>query len=310
MSTDFTQTKTQLIYDAFQRLGVYGIGRTVSAEDISYASNVLNKMVKAWAAEGLHLFAKEEGVLYLVPGASNYLLGSTAKVTLASDEVLTILDGEHLSGISSLTVASTSGMTVADNIGIVLSDGTIHWTTIATISGATSLTINLALTSDASDEALVFTYTNNIEKPLRVLSARKRTGYGTNIIDLPLGPVGYQDYQNFPVKNVGTSPTQYNYKPQNTYGTFYLWPCPSTGAERVHFTYERILTDLDNASDNFDFPPEWLEPIEWQLAIRLARPFGKATALQDLVPMASAMLDNLKAFDSEKSGIQMMPEVG
>ncbi len=44
-SKNFSQTRAELIQDAFQILGVYGIGRTVSAEYNALASNILNKMV-------------------------------------------------------------------------------------------------------------------------------------------------------------------------------------------------------------------------------------------------------------------------
>lgn len=309
-SINFSQTRSQLIEDAFADLGIYGIGRTVSDEDMQFASNKLNKMIKAWSTKGLHLWCKEEAVLYVQPDTATYLLGSTAKATKASDEVITSLNGDHAAGSLTLTLDSTSGMTVADAVGVVLSDKTIYWTTISTIPGATSITIPASgLSGAADDNALVYTYTSALAKPLRILDARRRTGIDDTIIDLPISEIAYQDYQNFPVKSPGTSPTQFNYKPGTTYGSLYLWPCPSDGAERVHFTYERVIEDLDAHSDDFDFPQEWLEALEYQLAVRLARPFGKAAALQDLLPMASTMLDDLLNWDAEKSPVQMEPQL-
>jgi len=307
-SVDFKQSRNEVILDALQIIGAYGIGRTVSAEDLNFASNLLNKMVKAWATKGLHLFTKEEGVLYIAPNTSIYNLGVTGtRATKASDEIVTQLSAAAASSATTLSVDSTSGMVIGDFIGIVLSDKTIHWTTILTIPSSTSLTITAGLSGAASDNALVYTYTTMLQRPLRILDCRKRTGFGVDTVDLPITEIGYQDLQAFPVKNTGTSPTQYAFKPQSTFGAFYLWPCPSDGSERIMFTYERVIEDLDNTSDDFDFPAEWLEALTYQLALRLARPFGKPNAIKDLLPIASVMLNDLLDWDAEIASVQMEP---
>lgn len=295
---------------ALQRLGVYGIGRTVSSEDLSYVCDELNMMLKYWQTKGLHLFTKTEGVLYLTPGTSPYSLGSTAKATKSSDEVISLLNGDVASGSAALTVDSTSGMTIGDVLGVVLADKTIHWTTVATIPTSTTMTASAVLTGAANDNALVYTYTTALEKPLRVLSARKRTGSGENISDTILSEMSYQDYQELPVKNsTGSSPTQFAFNPNNTNSTMYLWPCPSDGAERIQFTYERKIEDMDNTSDDFDLPSEWLLAIEFNLASLIARPFGKASAVKDVLPMAQSLLDDLLDWDAEHSTIEISPQI-
>lgn len=307
-STNFKQTRNEVILDALQIVGAYGIGRTVSPEDMTFCVNTLNKMVKAWGAKGLRLFSKEEAVLYVTPGQPMYQLGGTAKATKLSDEVTSTVSALTLAGQTVLPLDSTLGMQAGDNIGIVLKDKSIYWAEIQSIASL-NVTITLGLPSDVSEGTLVYTYTNTLEKPLRVLDCRKRTFKEGYQMDLPIMSVGYQDYQSFPVKNPGSSPTQFSYLPKNNYGELYLWPCPSDGNERVMFTYERVIEDLDNISDDFDFPAEWLEPITWQLAVRIARPFGKASALNDILPLAESMYKNLLDWDSEVSSIQMYPEV-
>lgn len=313
-SVDFSQTRNEVILDAFQILGVYGIGRTVSAEDLTFASNMLNKMVKAWEAKGLHLFTKEEGVLYIVPGQAKYTLGpdsTDAYATKLEDQVITKLSAAAASGATSLTVADTTGMTVGDNIGVVTQDKTIHWTTIATIPDSTSLTITVGLDDDANNGALVYTFTNRVNKPLRVLDCRRRTGLAgdNNQFDLPLTEIAYQDYFELPVKTTSSIPNQFHYNPKNLRGDLYLWPGPSDGSERIMFTYERKIQDLDSTSDDFDFPSEWLEALTYQLAVRLARPFGKASAIQDILPLASQMLEDLLNWDAEVSEISLVADM-
>lgn len=314
-SQDFKQTRDAIILDAFQLLGVYGIGRTVSAEDTTVAANALNRMIKAWGAKGLHLWAKEEGVLFVTPNTASYSLGNAAgdaNATKLSDLVLTQLNGAHAASATSITVDSTTGMAGSDKIGIVTTDKTIHWTTISSVDSSTTLTIASGLDSAASDDGLVYTYTNKIYKPLRIISARRRTGIDSGAtsteFDLELTEIGYQSYFELPNKTINSVPNQFHYSPKNTSGTLYLFPRPSDGAERIHFTYERIIEDMDSTSDDFDFPSEWLEPIVWQLAIRLGPAFGRTEKAQALLPIASTMLDNLLDWDAEVSDVTFSPD--
>jgi hypothetical protein len=318
-SQNFSQTRSELILDAFQLIGVYGIGRTVSAEDTTVAASFLNKMIKAWAVKGLHLWEKTEGVLYLTPHEEQYSLGNAstdAYATNVSDEVVTQLNGALATSATSVTVDSTTGMTVADKIGVVLTNKTIHWTTIATIPSSTTLTLTTGVASAASDNALVYTFTSRLYKPLRILEARRVTGIDTGatstLTETPMTVIANKDFMNLSSKFKSSgSPNQYTYIPKNTNGLFYVFTRPSDGAERINFTYERIIEDLDNASDDFDFPSEWLEPITWQLALRLGPAFGRSDkAVKVIFPIASKMLDNLIEWDTETASLMFTPDLG
>ena len=315
-SQNFSQNRDAIINDAYQLLGVYGIGRTISSEDVTVASNALNRMVKAWATKGLHLWAKEEGVLFITPNTASYTLGNAsgdAHATKLDDLVLTQLNGALAASATSVTVDDTTGMTASDNIGIVLADKTIHWTTIVSVDSSTTLTLTTGVPGAANDDALVYTYTDKIYKPLRILDARRRTGVDSGAtsteFDLPLTEVSYQDYFELPTKAVNSIPNQFHYNPKLTSGKIYLYPRPSDGAERIHFSYERVLEDLDSASDDFDFPAEWLEPIVWQLAVRLGPMCGRTQKAQQLLPIAGQMLDNLLDWDAEVSEWSIMPDL-
>ena len=315
-SQNFSQTRAGLINDAFQLIGVYGIGRTVSAEDTTLASNYLNKMIKAWGAKGLHLWTKEEGVLYITPYEEEYSLGNAsgdAYATLKSDEVVTQLNGNHAASATALVVDSTTGMLASDKIGVVTTDKTIHWTTIVSVNSATSLTITAGLDSAASDNGLVYTFTSRIYKPLRILNARLVSGIDTGatstLTEVPLTSVSNEQYMQISSKfKSNGSPNQFQYSPKNISGRLYLFPRPNDGSERIHFTYERVIEDLDNTTDDFDLPSEWLEPITWQLAVRLGPAFGRSQkAMQVILPVASKMLDNLLDWDTETTSMSFIP---
>ncbi len=316
-SQNFSQSRIQVVNDAFQLLGVYGIGRTVSAEDEALANNFLNKMVKAWGAKGLHLWAKEEAVLFTDQYEEEYSLGNAAgdaHCALASDVVITQLNGAAAAAATSLTVDSTTGMAVSDNIGIITSDGDIHWDTIATIPTSTTLTITSGLDTAGNDNAGVYTYTNKIYKPLRITSCRRREGIDSGAtstqFDQVLTSISYEEYHDLPNKTTNSLPNQFHYNPKNTSGKLYLYPRPNDAEDRIHLSYERIIEDLDSASDDFDFPSEWLECLTYQLALRLGPSFGKGQkALQEIAPLASQMLDDLLSWDAEHTELRIIPDL-
>ncbi len=168
-SSNYNQTRNEIIQDALALIGVYGVGRTISAEDMAFSSNMLNKMVKTYQADALHLWAKEEGYLFIANGTGQYTLSSdstSARACFRSDAVIVELTAAAASSATTLALVST-GMTVGDHIGITLDDNTTHWTTIATIPNAASVTIILALASAASSGNSVYTFTSRVGKPLR-----------------------------------------------------------------------------------------------------------------------------------------------
>jgi hypothetical protein len=313
-STNFSQTRNDLILDALSLIGCNSVGRIPQAADITVCNNILNKMVKAWQSKGLHLWTKEEGLLFLEPYIGQYDLGSSAKFVLKDLSVTTCLASDSVLGETSLVVKSTEGMSIDDPIGIVQDDGYIYWTTISSIPD--SITVNIpgpGLPLEISSNQLVYSYSQLASKPLRILDARTLTGIdlgneGTSLVETPLTLVSYQTYFNVGMTTVtSTLPNQGMYVPKDLNGRFYIWPRPLDASKRIQITYERLIDDLYSVNNNFDFPSEWLEPLTYQLAIRIASIFGKEAKAQYLLPMASEMLQNLLDWDQEITSLTLQP---
>lgn len=309
-SVNFTQTRNQLILDAFQILGVYGVGRTVSAEDMSFAVSMLNKMVKAYMAQGLHLFTKVEGILFLNPTTPIYDMGNTAMAANASGVNISSTTIALTTGNTSVTMISTAGMVANDNIGIVIAPATpIFWTTVASVTNSTQLVLSAGVPSNIASGAYVYDYTTGINKPMRVSSCRRAQYIGDMLNEVPMAEIAYMDYMNMPLKYNGGLPNQWSYNPNDTEGMMYLWQMPNDVTQRVHFTYDRMIDDLDNVSDNFDFPSEWLEPLTWQLAVRLGPAFGKDNKVKNsILPIASNLLELIKSYDNEIGSLYFRPD--
>lgn len=317
-SVDFNQTRSEIILDALNLIGVYGVGRTVSSEDMTFANSMLNKMIKAWQAKGIHLWAKEEAYLFISDNVGAYTLGSGASdayAALKDDCVITELNGAHVTSATSLTVDDTTGMAAADNIGVVLDDDTVHWTTIVSVDSSTTLTITTGLAGAAADNKNVYTFTNRINKPLRIHSMRRVTGMDsgatTTQTEIPMQELSHQEYFDLPTKTHNGLSSHFYYNPDISTGTLYLWPRPNDPEMYFAFTYDRMLEDMDAVGNNADFPVEWLEVITYQLAVRLAPAFGKEQKVVAMImPMAVSMLDDMLNWDTETASVYLVPDKG
>lgn len=315
-SYNYNLNVTQMVNDILDQAGISGLGRTASSEDFNKVVRILNSMLKAWSAQGLHLWKKEEGVVYLDQYTAKYSLGnasSDAKCTLLSDEIITQLDGALAASATSVTVTSTTGMAVADNIGIVLSSGDIHWTTIATIPTSTTLTLTSGVATAAEDEAIVFTFTNRLYKPLRILSARLVSGIDSGSSSTKneriLAIDSYETYHNMSTKTQNGTPSLVMYNPRIITGNLYVWPRPNDASYRIEFTYERYIEDLDSITDDFDFPSEWYEPLLYQGAWRTALRYNKFNKAKMLEKLAAESLNYLLDWDNEITSLTITPDI-
>lgn len=309
-STNFTLTRDQIIKDALYLLNVLGAEEEPQASDLAFCSRRLNSMVKQWMSQGLHLWALDEGILFLTKNTASYNLGNTASdayCTTAADAVLTELGGDEAASQTALTVDDSTGMAANDIVGIELNDGTTHWSTISSVDSSTQITIADALASAAAENNNVYTFTNRITRPQRIHEARLVKGISTTT-ETPMAMVSRDDYFNLPTKTNNGTPVEFYYSPQLTSGKLYIWQRPEDTSRYIRFTYERILEDFDAAANNSDFPVEWLDALVYNLAVRVAPAFGRdQKIIATLAPMALSYLNDLLDYDNEHTSIQIQP---
>jgi hypothetical protein len=312
-SVDFNQTRNEIIQDALALLGVYGVGRTISSEDMNFSSNMLNKMIKTYQGAGLHLWAKEEAYLFIADNTAEYTLSSdatSARMSLRSDTVITELNGAHAASATTLVVDSTTGMTAADIIGIVNDDDAVTWTTIVSVDSSTGLTITAGLDGACADNRNVYTFTSRVNKPLRILGMRRVTSGPGSPSSIPMMALSHEEYFDLPNKETNGNPTHFYYNPDLTTGNLYLWARPDDPEMYFEVTFERMLEDFDASTNTPDFPSEWLECLTYQLAVRLAPAFGKINMLQVLAPIAQDLYTQASGFDQEITSVSMQIDTG
>lgn len=305
-SVDFTLTAGDIVEQAFGKIGVKVAEQALEASEMQDGLNAINLMFKTWQAQGLHLWSKTEGVLFLDKGKADYLLGPTGdKATTLDDFVGTTTTAALVTTDVIVPVTSTAGMTTGDIAGIQLDDGTRQWTTI-TVDSAVQVTLAVGVTSASALGSTLFTYTSIIDRPLRVIGARRSTfSSGT---DIQLYQFSRFDYFNQNNKLSQGTVVNYYHSPQLGNSRFYVWQTASSVNDLVKFTFERAIEDVDDKDNNVDFPAEWLEAIVYNLAARLADDYdAPLSKVQTVISKASIMLENLEGWDEEPDSINIQP---
>lgn len=307
-STDFSVDGLFIVEQAFYKIGVKKAEQALQPTEIQDGLDSLNLMVKAWQGQGLHLWTREEGVLFLDVGKTDYFIGPTGdEATNLDDFVGTNTTSAEVALATVIEVLDTTGMTAADNVGIQLDDATRHWTTIVSVDSTTQITITIGIPSAAASNNTVFTFTTFIERPLRVTSFRRKTFNADN--EIQVESWSRDEYFNQVNKNSQGTVVNAYYSPLLGNGRMYVWQTASSVNDFVRFSFERNIEDFDLTTDSPDFPIEWAETLIWNLASRLGVDYdAPVIKLQLITANANAFLENLLGFDEEFESLNLQPD--
>lgn len=312
-SYSFNLTKLQILQRALQMINIYDVNSPVDNDDLTFASDILNLMLKSWEVEGIRLWKRRQATLFTQSGQNSYQIGSVSGADhVTNSYVSTTINSAVSEGDSTVVCASVTGMSVDDNIGIELDSGTRQWFTISAINTSTkTVTLSGTVDSAASTSNTVVTYTSKINRPLEIIQATcldlKNSNSATSMMDL-----SFDEYFNLPIKtSSGQRFNNYYYDRllNNTLpytGTLYLFPQPSAVWVILNFIYYDEIQDMVNNSDSPDFPQEWLYAIITNLAVELAAfGYGKLTELAPLQQKALQLKQELLNFDNDDSSLKI-----
>ena len=270
------RTRNNIIEQALQKIGVISPDEQPRAGDVQSCAVQLDYMVKSWQGTGPHLWSLREGILFLQPGQQQYRLGTDSTDRCAASEldvVNTLTNADLVTGATQIDVVSEDGIAVNDYLGVLLNNGSLHWSTVASLS---PLTINDALPSDADSGRVVWAYTDQVGKILRIPASRRNQGQVTGIDgqDVSMTDLGREDYYNLPEKDTRGTPTQYYYQPGIDDGQLRIWPTAQDSTIFLKFTYLRPIDVFDNSASAPDFPNEWLNALVYNLALEMMPNYG------------------------------------
>lgn len=283
-SYNFAVTRDNLIADALFHIGALAEGETPSANAVTEAARMLNMMVKLRASEGMPLWALKRGVILPVTGVSS--VNTVSHIVQAGSYVETKINGNEAASQTVISVDSATGIAGSDQIGIELDDGTMHWTTVSSVS-SNDITIATGIASAAADDSKVYAYTassDRIPRPIRIIEANILET--TNDISWEIDIEDRADYYALGNRTTASIPNLLYYEASlgdNTadptssttwYGTFYIYPRFNGGDHTIEFTYQRPEQDFDAASDHPGFPQEFYLPVVLELAALLGPRYG------------------------------------
>jgi hypothetical protein len=283
--TTYNPNAINIVNRAARLIRVIQEGETLSANIAQDFFLALNSMVKEWQATGLHVWSTQEACLFLQPNQARYGIGGPTPDHCcdANDFVQTTANGGASAGATTLVVADATGMASGDKIGVQLADtyGSIQWTTISGAPAGETVTLGAALTSSVNDGALVFAYTTDLVRPLKVPDCRRRawnTGGPANWIDTPAQALSHVDYQQLPNKLTTGIPTQSFFQPTLVTAYMNVWPVPVDGTNAWMFTYLRPLEIFSTNATTSDFPEEWVAALSYGLAVEMVPEFDVPAA--------------------------------
>lgn len=307
-SVDYSINRDELITLVYEDLGAIRTGGTPATGELTYATSKLNMMLKAWMAHGLQLWVTKEAILIPEKGAEKYDLGPSGdhcSLSMGKTE----LRVAAVATDTTMEVDSTSGMTALDNVGVVTDDGTIHWTTIASITDSDTLELSSGLDSAAAIDNHIYYYTNKVDRPNEVISVWRRVWDEKN--DVEVVRISKDEYYTLSAKNVEGTPVNCYYDPQLTNSVLYNWTtADTTFASNSVFVInlKKPFDDLDSSTDDFEVPQEWYEAIVDGLKDRVARHVGIPLQDRTLIKQeAMASLELALGFDNEQASIFLQP---
>lgn len=296
----FNFNRDQIIKAAARKIGVIASGETPDAQTVQDFSDQLNTLVKSLDATGLHLWTEAEATLFLQPNQNSYSCGGSVDNITESYTATTVATAV-VNGSMTVTVASVSGISSAFIIGVVGDAGTIIWTTVNGAPSGQVVTLTAAMSDSAAVGNPVYVYQTRIVRPLRVLSARRYNF--PSAIDTQMIALSRIDYRNMPNKTNTGVVTQWFYDPKggaNSTGTLSVWPSPPDATNGVKFTWMRPIQDFLSSANNPDLPQEWLDPLVWNLALRMAPEYDCPAARYAMIKEQAEMtLQNVAGFDRE-----------
>jgi hypothetical protein len=89
-SIDFTLTAAEIIEEARREVGIHADEEPLSAQDLVTGLRTLNRMLKAWQAEGVMCWTMTEGTLTLVASDESYVFGAGGTFTTVPLEITDI----------------------------------------------------------------------------------------------------------------------------------------------------------------------------------------------------------------------------
>ena len=143
-----------------------------------------------------------------------------------------------------------------------------------------------------------------INRPLIIENVRRVV----DGIETPIEVHSRSTYMEQPSKDSKGKPVYVYYDSQLEQGVLYVWPAPDD-TDSIKFSYKSYIEDFDTSADTPYFPPEWLDALIYNLAMRLCPMYevsGEDRAW--VTTMAQQFLQEAEDGDTDQGSVYLVAE--
>lgn len=224
-----------------------------------------------------------------------YTMDFTADQTTATFKALQ--NSSTINHTEIMTAWNMVDKNTGNYVGVELDDGTRQWLRLVSVSGSV-LSLSDALDDDVTDGNTVYTYSNKIAKPMRIMDVRIQDSISAN--EVPADSIPRKTYMNYPDKRSTGGVVNVYYQPRIDDGRLYVWPAPDSVVPFIKFGYVKSFDVMESTADSAQFPAEWFLPLSYALAEMIAPEYKTdANRLTYIAQQSQSLLANVLTFDNE-----------
>lgn len=307
MSTGvYEKTAGDLIRDALRAATITGIELPVQPSDFARGKMHLDDILASLQTKQIHVWSNTEAFLPMNANQQQYSLGVNGDHCF-TDYVSNYATDDISPGSFQVDVDSTAGMSAGDFFGIAMDNGQRHWSVIDVVDDINTVTLIDALPGSASALASVYSYTNKIDQPVRILSIR----YSDGILfdEIPTWQISRDEYYNQPSKTATGATNSWYYWRDLSIGKLNIWPIADNCNRVLRFTFIKPQYIPEDQSENILIPPEWYAPLKFKLAADLGITYAIDQNKQIILEQKAAQyLEDAMSTDNEFSSFSFYPE--
>lgn len=192
-------------------------------------------------------------------------------------------------------------------VGIKLDDGTRFWGNVYAVDSATQFTLVSGITGAAAIDNTVYSYTEKLSRPVRMLQLRYASSLTAS--EIPSNRWSRDEYFDQPDKDSSGTVVQWYYSPQTNDGELYVWQVASSIDSLCRFTYVKPALVYTDQQDTLEPPSEWFMALKWAIAAEVGPSYGLPDNRQVILEAkAQNALDKALAHDNEYSSMYFQPD--